>query len=148
MGNPAMVSTCAANPGCVAYIGVSVELQAQSAGLGEALLQNQSDNFVLPTGANMAASVSEGASSVPASLAASLIYEKETDSYPIVNLEYLIVKKTQPSADTATAIQDFFSWALSTTGGATPANLGTVGFIALPSTVLPGVEAAVDSITG
>ena len=127
---------------------MSVELQAQSAGLGEALLQNQSGNFVLPTGANMAASVSAGATSVPVDLSDSLIYETGADSYPIVNFEYLIVKKTQPSANTATAIQDFFSWALSATGGATPANLGTVGFIALPSSVLPGVEAEVDSITG
>lgn len=147
-GNPAMVQACSANPGCIAYIGVSVESQASSAGLGEALLQNQSGNFVLPTGTNMASSVSQGASGVPANLAVSLIYEKGTDSYPIVNFEYLIVKKTQPSADTATAIKDFFSWALSTKGGATPANLGTVGFIALPSSALPGVEAEVNSIAG
>lgn len=147
-GNPAMVQACAANPGCIAYIGVSVEAQASSAGLGEALLQNQSGNYVLPTGTNMAASVSQGASSVPKDLAVSLIYEKGADSYPIVNFEYLIVKKTQPSADTATAIKDFFSWALSPTGGATPANLGTVGFIALPSSAMPGVQAEVNSITG
>ena len=147
-GNPAMVQACSANPGCVAYIGVSVEAQASSAGLGEALLQNQSGNFVLPTGTNMASSVSAGASKIPADLAVSLIYQKGADSYPIVNFEYLVVKKTQPSADIATAIKDFFSWALSSSGGATPANLGTVGFIALPSNALPGVDAEVDSITG
>lgn len=147
-GNPAMVQACSANPGCVAYIGVSVESQASSAGLGEALLQNQSGNFVLPTGTNMASSVSAGAGRIPAGLAVSLIYQKGADSYPIVNFEYLVVKKTQTSAATATAIKDFFSWALSPTGGATPANLGTVGFIALPSNALPGVDAEVDSITG
>ena len=147
-GNPAMVQACSANPGCVAYIGVSVESQASSAGLGEALLQNQSGNFVLPTGTNMASSVSAGAGRIPADLAVSLIYQKGADSYPIVNFEYLVVKKTQTSAATATAIKDFFSWALSPTGGATPANLGTVGFIALPSNALPGVDAEVDSITG
>ena len=147
-GNPAMVQARSANPGCVAYIGVSVESQASSAGLGEALLQNQSGNFVLPTGTNMASSVSAGAGRIPADLAVSLIYQKGADSYPIVNFEYLVVKKTQTSAATATAIKDFFSWALSPTGGATPANLGTVGFIALPSNALPGVDAEVDSITG
>ena len=147
-GNPAMVQACSANPGCVAYIGVSVESQASSAGLGEAVLQNQSGNFVLPTGTNMASSVSAGAGRIPADLAVSLIYQKGADSYPIVNFEYLVVKKTQTSAATATAIKDFFSWALSPTGGATPANLGTVGFIALPSNALPGVDAEVDSITG
>lgn len=143
-----MVQACSSNPGCVAYIGVSVESQASSAGLGEALLQNQSGNFVLPTGINMASSVSAGAGKIPADLAVSLIYQKGADSYPIVNFEYLVVKKTQPSADTATAIKDFFAWALSSTGGATAANLGTVGFIALPSSALPGVDAEVNSITG
>jgi phosphate transport system substrate-binding protein len=146
-GNPAMVQACSANPGCIAYIGVSVELQAQSAGLGEALLQNQSGNYVLPSGQNMAASVAAGASTIPANLAEPIIYEKGANSYPIVNFEYLMVDKTQKSADLVTAIQDFFAWATSSTGGATPANLGTVGFIALPSNALAPVEAAVDSIS-
>jgi phosphate transport system substrate-binding protein len=147
-GNPDMVNKCAANPGCVAYIGVSVEQSALTDGLGEALLQNQSGNFVLPTPANMQAAVTAGAGNVPSNLAAPLIYEPGQDSYPIVNFEYLMVSRTQKSADDAIAIKDFFAWALSTSGGATGANLATVGFIALPANVLPKVVAAVNSISG
>jgi phosphate transport system substrate-binding protein len=147
-GNPDMVNKCAANPGCIAYIGVSVEQSALTDGLGESLLQNQSGNFVLPTPNNMQAAVTAGAGSVPDNLAAPLIYEKGQDSYPIVNFEYLIVNKTQKSADDATAIRDFYAWALSPSGGSTGALLSTVGFIALPSNVLPKVVAAVNSISG
>lgn len=145
-GNPDMVNKCAANAGCIAYIGVSVEQSALTDGLGEALLQNQSGNFVLPTPDNMQASVTAGAGSVPDNLAQPMIYEPGENSYPIVNFEYLMVNKTQKSANDATAIRTFFAWALDPSMGATGAHLATVGFIALPSNVLPKVVAAVNSI--
>lgn len=146
-GNPDMVNKCSANPGCVAYIGVSVEQSALTDGLGEALLQNQAGNFVLPTPSNMQAAVTAGAGSVPDNLAQPLIYEPGEDSYPIVNFEYLLVQKKQASTNDAIAIKDFFAWATSTSGGATGANLATVGFIGLPSNVLPKVNNAVNSIS-
>ncbi len=146
-GNPGMVQTCHATPGCIAYIGVSVEASALSAGLGEATLQNRAGNFVLPTQPNIEAAVTAGSGNVPTTLASPLIYEPGARSYPIVNFEYLIVQSKQPSAATAQAIRTFLTWAMSSTGGSTAAYLAREDFVALPSAVVPRVEAAIARIS-
>lgn len=147
-GNPGMVQTCHATPGCIAYIGVSVEASAQSDGLGEAMLQNQAGNFVLPTQPNIEAAVTAGSTNVPDDLAAPLIYEPGAQSYPIVNFEYIIVKSQQSSADVAQAIRAFLTWAIDPNGGSTPSYLGKEDFVALPTSVVPKVQAAIAKITG
>lgn len=145
-GNPAMVQVCKQTPGCIAYIGVSVRSTAQQAGLGEAMLQNKAGQFVKPEIANIAAAVTARAATIPADLRASLIYADGAQSYPIVNYEYLMVKATQPDADTALAIRSFLAWAMDPTKGATDTNLGAVNFVALPQTVVPKVWAAIAKI--
>jgi len=152
-GNPAMVTTCQSTPGCVAYIGISVEstaLTSSSSGpaLGEAQLENASGSYVLPTSDNVLAAVNAGATSTPANLAQSLINETGASSYPIVNFEYLIVSKSQTSTDLALAIRTFLAWAIDPNGGATSTNLSAVNFEALPTSVVPKVEAAIAEITG
>ncbi len=147
-GNPGMVQTCKATPGCVAYVGVSSESAAQTASLGEAMLQNKAGNFVLPTADTINAAVSAGAAGVPASLAAPLIYESGSQSYPIVNFEYLVVKSTQPDAPTAQAIRTFLSFAIDPNGGSTPQYLSKEGFVALPSSVASKVQKAIGAISG
>jgi phosphate transport system substrate-binding protein len=147
-GNPAMVDTCHSTPGCIAYIGVSVESAALVDGLGEVELENQSGSFLQPNATTITAAVTAGATNVPASLAASLIYESGAQAYPIVNFEYLIIKSTQTSTDTALAIRTFIEWAISPTGGATADNLSAVNFVPLPTNVIPLVNTAVAGITG
>jgi len=146
-GNPGMVQTCKATPGCVAYIGVSAGAAAQAAGLGQAMLQNKSGQYVQPDSATITAAVSAGSSNVPADLAQSLIYEPGAQSYPIVNFEYLVVKATQASASVSEAIRTFLAWAISTSGGGTPQYLAKENFVALPTSVLPAVNAAIAKIT-
>ncbi len=146
-GNPGMIQVCHSTPGCVAYIGVSVEATALKQGLKEALLQNRAGHFVLPTHPNIEAAVAAGAGSTPANLAKSLIYEPGANAYPIINFEYLIVKSRQPSYETALAIRTFLTWAISSTGGATPKNLSVVGFAALPQVVLSKVGAAINRVS-
>ncbi len=145
-GNPGMVQTCKATPGCIAYIGISSQAAAQSAGLGEAMLQNQAGQYVTPTQANVTSAVNSGVSSVPANLAAPLIYEPGATSYPIVNFEYLVVKSTQPDANTAKAIRTFLAFAIDPSTGSTSANLAKEQFVALPSSVIPKVQAAIAKI--
>jgi phosphate transport system substrate-binding protein len=147
-GNPGMVQTCKATPGCVAYIGISAESSATSAGLGESELQNQAGNFVQPSATTVDSAVAAGSSNVPANLAAPLVYESGAQSYPIVNFEYVIVKSTQSSADMALAIRSFLAWAIDPTGGSTPALLATKQFEALPTSVLPAVQSAIGKIQG
>jgi phosphate transport system substrate-binding protein len=148
-GNPAMVDTLHSTPGGIAYVGVSVEGTALVDGLGEAELENASGSYVQPDTTTITAAVTAGATNVPASLAASLIYETGAQAYPIVNFEYLIINPSKiTSSDTALAIRTFIEWAISSTGGATADNLSAVGFVPLPTTVVPLVNTAVAQITG
>lgn len=146
-GNPGMVQTCKATPGCVAYIGVSAEASAQAAGLGEAMLQNKSGDYLQPNATDITAAANAGSADVPASLAQSLIYEPGAQSYPIVNFEYIIVKSTQSSAALAGAIRTFLAWTISPSGGSQASYLAKEDFVALPSTVVPAVTAAIAKIT-
>ena len=66
----------------------------------------------------------------------SLIYAPGGQSYPIINYEYAIVKAQQPSADIAKAVKDFLGWAIDPKGGNAPQYMKSVGFVALPETIL------------
>jgi phosphate transport system substrate-binding protein len=143
-----MVQTCHATPGCIAYIGISSEDAAKTAGLGEAMLQNKAGNYVQPDSTTVESAVAAGSTSIPASLAAPIIYEPGAQSYPIVNFEYIVVKNKQSSADTALAIRDFFTFAIDPAGGSTPAFLAKEHFEGLPSSVIPQVKSAISTISG
>ena len=147
-GNPGMIQVCKANPGCIAYIGVSVENTALQQGLHEALLQNQAGNYLVPDLATITSAVNASAGSTPSNLRQSLIYSLGADSYPIINFEYLMIQQTQPNPTAAQAIRTLLDWAISPTGGATGGNLSAVNFVALPTSVIPKVEAAINQITG
>jgi phosphate transport system substrate-binding protein len=147
-GNPGMVQTCSSAPGCIAYVGISAESSAQSAGLGVAQLQNKDGNFVSDTSSTVEAAVSAGAGNMPSNLAQPLIFESGAQSYPIVNFEYIVVKQSQSSADIALAIRDFLGFAIDPTGGSSPTYLAKEQFEALPGSVVPQVRAAIAKITG
>jgi len=134
-GNGGMVTACAANPGCVAYIGVSYIDQATSKGLGYAALQNKSGNFELPTTDSIAAGAAAFAVKTPANGAVSMIYGSNPQGYPIVNYEYAILQTKQVNATTAQAVKAFLAWAIDPSGGNAPSYLDQVHFVALPSTV-------------
>jgi phosphate transport system substrate-binding protein len=136
MGNGGMVQACKANPGCIAYIGVSYLSQATAAGLGYASLKNKSGNFELPTQATAGAAAASFANSTPATGAVSMIFGPATDGYPIVNYEYAIVPTKQPNALTAQATKAVLAWAIDSTGGNAPTYLDQVNFVALPSAVV------------
>ncbi len=141
-GNPGMVQSCASTTGCVAYIGISAESKAIAAGLGEAELQNASGQFLQSSPTTVDAAVA-ATTAIPSSLAVSLIDAKGTGVYPIVNFEYIVVKS---SAKNAAAIRTFLDYAISTSGGSTPAALKKQDFEALPTAVIPRVQAAIQMI--
>jgi len=126
--NPGMVAAC--KTGCIAYIGVSASAAAQSAGLGQAMIENKSGNFLTPTPTTIAAAVTAGAASIPSNLALSLIYE----------------------GDDALAIRTFFEWTIDPNGGSTAAFLAKENFVGLqasvPASVLSAIQAKIGSITG
>lgn len=148
--NPGMVAACKA--GCIAYVGVSASTAAQTAGLGEAMLQNKSGTFLTPTPTTIAAAVTAGAASIPSNLALSLIYQDGAQSYPIVNFEYLVVNTAQSSSDDALALRTFFEWTINPNGGSTAAFLGKEHFVGLqssvPASVFSAIQAKIASIAG
>ena len=56
------------------------------------------------------------------------------------------MKKTQPSATTASALKAFLDWALTT--GSTSTYLGPVNFQPLPASVVTTAKTLVSSISG
>lgn len=145
-GNSGMVDSCSTTPGCVAYIGISSQAKAVKAGLQEAELQNKSGMFVTDTSSSVNAAVAAGSGSIPTNLAVSLVDEPGDGTYPIVNFEYIVVKSSQSNSDMAAAIRAFLSYATSTTGGSSAADLAADQFEALPSSVLSSVQSAISSI--
>ena len=133
-GTGGMVTTCAATPGCVAYIGISYLDQASQSKLGYAALQNKSGNYELPSVTTVSAEAAGFANSTPSSGAISMIYGPPTDGYPIVNYEYAIVGK-QPDAAHAQAVKAVLAWAVDPNGGNAPSFLDNVHFVALPTQV-------------
>jgi phosphate transport system substrate-binding protein len=147
--NPGMVAACHA--GCIAYVGVSASAAATTAGLVQAQLQNKAGSFVAPTPATMAAAVTAGAGSIPASLAVSLIYQDGAQSYPIVNFEYLVVNTKQASSDLALAVRTFFDWTIDPNGGSQATFLSKENFIglqaSLPASVFATIQAKISTIS-
>jgi phosphate transport system substrate-binding protein len=145
-GNPGMVQVCKGTPGCIAYIGVSVEKTATDQGLGEAMIKNRAGNFLTPTAATITAAANQGATKLPDDLRAPLIYLDGAQSYPIVNFEYMIVSSKQTDADTAIGLRDFLAYAVDPAQGSAATNLSAVNFVALPSSVAPKVKNAIAQI--
>jgi phosphate transport system substrate-binding protein len=149
-GSGGMVTGCGSTKGCIAYLGVSYLSKTSAAGLGEASLANKAGKYVQPTSATISAalaSFSPPPTSGTTAGAESLINTSAAGGYPIINYEYAIVKKSQPSAAEASAIKKFLSWIL-TTGQDPTKYLSTVNFEPLPSGALSTAQSLVSSISG
>jgi len=66
----------------------------------------------------------------------SLIFAPGADCYPIINYEYAIVNRKQPSAEMAGALRKFFTWAISLSGGNAAQFMEEVHFVPLPAPVV------------
>jgi phosphate transport system substrate-binding protein len=131
-GNEGMVQTTAGTPYSIAYIGVSFAGEIAKAGLGTAMIGNQSGKFLLPTADTVNAAASELDRRTPADERLSLVFAPGDDSYPLINYEYAVVSTRQPDKEVAKAIRDFLLWANSPLGGNTSKYLDAVHFIPLP----------------
>lgn len=145
-GDPGMISAMSKTPGSIGYLGISYAPQGLQQGLGQAALRNRAGNFVKSDPTSVHSAVVHGVSRLPRDLVGSLVNEPGAQSYPIVTYDYLIVQSKQTDADKALAIRTFLTWAISSTGGATQADLYAVGFQPLPGAALPRVNAAINEI--
>jgi phosphate transport system substrate-binding protein len=141
-GSGGMLTACGTTKGCIAYLGISYLTKATAAGLGTASLADKSGTYVAPTTATITSALGSF-SAPPASGAESLI--NSSAGYPIINYEYAIVKKTQPSAAEATAVKKFLTWVLTTGNSST--YVSTVGFLPLPASAKSVATTLVSSIS-
>ena len=135
VGNPGMVTACEDNPYCVAYIGTSYQEAITKAGLGTAMLKNRDGHFLLPTATTAADAAAVMVSKTPRDERVSLIFAPGANSYPIINYEYAIVSKKQPSAEMASELRQLFTWAMSPAGGSSRPFMTELHFTALPALV-------------
>ncbi len=145
-GDGAMVTGCAANPGCVAYTSIGSLDEADQHGLGQAKLGNASGKYLLPTANNVVAAASGFASKTPANQAISLINGPAPDGYPVVNYEYAIVNSSQKDAATAQTLQAFLHWAI--TDGNNASFLDKLHFQPLPEPVVTLSDTQIAKISG
>ena len=131
-GNDGMVEAVGATPYSVGYVGISFKGAIAKAGLGTALLQNQSGKFVLPTPDTINAAASSLDPRTPPDERLTLVFAPGDDSYPLINYEYAVVSSRQPDGETVNALRHFLLWAISLQGGNAPKYLDQVSFIPLP----------------
>jgi phosphate transport system substrate-binding protein len=124
----------------IAYIGISLDEQAQTAGLGIAELRNRAGAFVAPT-PDAVEAAAQRMGHIPPDGRVSLIDLPGATTYPIVNVEYAVVKKHQPRGEIAAALRGFLGWIVDPAGGNAPAMLDPVHFAPLPD-ALRGVSRA------
>jgi len=136
-GNDGVTSLIKQTPGAIGYVEYGYAVHNK---LTMASLENKSGNFVAPTlesGAATLASVN-----LPENFRAFITDPEGANDYPIATFTWLLVKKSYPSADKATAVKAFVTYGL-TTGQAVAAELG---YISLPDSVAKKVQAAVDGV--
>jgi phosphate transport system substrate-binding protein len=145
-GSGAMVTACGTIKGCIAYIGISYQSKTTAANLGTASLLNKGGGYVQPTPAAVQAALATFSGSTPANGAQALINTTAATGYPVINYEYAIVLKKQPSAAEASALKAFLTWTITT--GSSSKFLSAVNFEPLPSNVQSIAKAQIASITG
>lgn len=128
--NRDVVQLLAAVNGSIGYVGISYLEQTKNAGVGIAALRNRSGAYVLPDDTAIAATVASAHSDRPGPDA--LIDLPGARVYPIVNIEYAIVRTHGYDVQTASALRDFLTWTIDPAGGNAGQLLAPVHFVALP----------------
>lgn len=145
-GNPGMVNALRGNPYSIAYVGISFQNAIAQGKLGEAMLENRSGKFVRATPDTVGAAVAATSAKTPPDERISLIFAPGDNAYPIINYEYAIVKKQQPSKAVADALRSFLSWCIDPNGGSTAHFMQAVGFVPLPAAIAALSKKQIDMI--
>lgn len=149
-GNTGVIAKVAGANNTIGYIAATYNSTIVKDHFGVAHLQNKAGNYVAPTVSNVKAAAANYLNSIPASGTIALQYAPGANSYPIADMEYVIVKVQQTNTQTAQALQAFLAWIMNSTSGGSQAKfLGPLNLAPLPSNVVSGVSMKlVDKITG
>jgi phosphate transport system substrate-binding protein len=146
VGNPGMITALKDDPYSVAYIGTSYRDGIAKDGMGIAMLKNRDGKFVMAEPRTVSAAAAVMVPKTPKDERVSLIFAPGPESYPIINYEYALVKRNQPSSETAAALKKFFMWAISPKGGNARHFMSEAHFAPLPSSVVKLSTAQIDQI--
>jgi phosphate transport system substrate-binding protein len=147
-GNDGMLRASRATPYSIAYIGISYQRAIAQAHLGAASLKNENGDFVLPTEKSIYSAAAALGPRTPPDERLSLVFAPGEFSYPLVNYEYAIVSKRQPSAAVASALRSFLFWSIEPCSGNAATTLDQVHFIALPEYIRALSYTQIESIAG
>ena len=147
-GNEGLVQTLAATPYSIGYVGISYADRIAKAGLGTAMIKNQAGKFLLPTPQSISDAAAALDPRTPPYERITLDFAPGDNSYPLINYEYAVVSKLQPSAAMANALRHFLLWAISEAGGNSENYLKPFGFIPLPDFIRALSETQIRKIKG
>jgi phosphate transport system substrate-binding protein len=147
-GNAGMIDASSNAAYSIAYLGISYAERARAFGLEVAALKNKAGAFIEPTTEVFRATAESVAAAVPADGRESMVDTAGPQAYPIVNLEYAVLKTTQRKAGMAKALRDFLTFVVTPTEGNDPAVLGAVHFAPLPARVREIALRQIATITG
>jgi phosphate transport system substrate-binding protein len=97
VGNSGMVEKIAATPNSVGYVGVSFHDEIAKAALGTAALQSYDGEFLLPTPQSIEAAAAALWPRTPQDERLTLVNAPGANAYPLINYEYAVVSKKQPT---------------------------------------------------
>ena len=136
-GNSGLIDILKSTQYTITYVAATYTSQVVADGFGVAnLLDHNAGEYVAPTVANVSNAASHYLSSIPSNGTIALQYAPGTDSYPIADMEYVMVYPNQTSSANAYALQSFLGWAVSSGGGSNPTTLAQYNLVGLPSTVV------------
>lgn len=146
--NQGMVNTMKGTDYTVAYIAGTFNKTVHADGFGIANLLNKAGNYVAPTVANVKTAASGYLSSIPSNGTIALQFAPGATSYPIADMEYVIVHTQQSSTSIANALKSLLLWIVSPTGGSASTYTSQFDLAPLPSSVVNSItKPLVDNIS-
>jgi phosphate transport system substrate-binding protein len=111
-GNAGMIAKIHDTPYSIGYVGVSFHGDVAKAGIGTAALKSYDGEFLLPTPQSIEAAAAALWPRTPLDERLTLVNAPGANAYPLINYEYAIVSKKQPSPEIAAALRSFLLWAI------------------------------------
>ncbi len=133
-GNAGMIARIHDTPYSIGYVGVSFHNDVAKAQIGTAALKSYDGKFLLPTPQSIEAAASALWPRTPADERLALVNAPGPNAYPLINYEYAVVSKKQPSPETAAALRSFLLWAIAP-DEINAQRLADANFIPLPAHV-------------
>jgi phosphate transport system substrate-binding protein len=132
--NAGMIAKIHDTPYSIGYVGVSFHEDVAKAGIGTAVVRSYDGEFLLPTPQAIEAAAAALWPRTPQDERLTLVNAPGANAYPLINYEYAVVSKKQPSPETAAALRSFLLWAIAP-DETNAQYLANANFIPLPAHV-------------